>query len=249
MNTYIINLLRSTERRKEMQRQLKKLGLPYIFVEAVDAASIPDEVFHEIAPSPNMRKGEVACVLSHISAYREFLQSGDNYALIMEDDCIINEDLPSLMDDIENYIKPDHITLLTYYWCREGVLRLKVHDRKGGYSFSSPHELWGVARAGAYIVSRKIAQNILDFHRTLVKCTADNWLVYQREGIISGVHCIYPQPVQENPTFGSDIDYVQRRAAKLLKSVMKKIPVLDKIAAKRRQLIANSFKNIEVYET
>jgi len=247
METYIINLARSTVRKKEMQKQLQNLGMPHRFIEAVDARTITQEHFDKIAPAPDTLKGEVACTLSHLKAYDELLKSGHRYGIIMEDDCIIQKDFNALINGIEEYLHPDQVTLLTYYWCREGKLRLRPNLQKGNYQLCTPQETWGVARAGAYIISAEVAERLLNYHGAVVKCSADNWIAYEKAGLISGLCCIHPEPCTENPKFSSEIDYVRGRIALRIKSLISNIPILRSIAEKRRKLIASSFKNIELY--
>ncbi len=251
MNTYVINLKRSESRRLAIETQLKQLKVPYSIIEAVDGEMLEQEFFERVRPGADTRRGEVACTLSHLKVYKTFTEtSQDKFALILEDDSLINEsDLSSLLQDWEKHCDDTKITLLTYYWCREGKLELYPIARSGRYSFCKPAEAWGVARAGAYIISRDCAQKILDYHGDQVKCAADNWITYQKEKTIEGITCMFPQPVAGNNIFGSDIDYVETRFGKMVKrlfdiAVANRLPVISSSILKRRERVASKYKNI-----
>ncbi len=90
---YWINLDRSTDRRQRMETMFKDpvfAGKKIIRVQAVDgkASNIDDILnanFKGMQPE-RFTKLDYACTLSHINAIRQFSQSDDKVALIMEDD-------------------------------------------------------------------------------------------------------------------------------------------------------------------
>lgn len=90
---YWINLDRSVDRRQRMETMFKDpvfAGKKIIRIQAVDgkASNIDDILnanFEGMQPE-RFTKVEYACTLSHLNAIRQFSQSDDKVALIMEDD-------------------------------------------------------------------------------------------------------------------------------------------------------------------
>jgi len=88
---YYINLDDQTERREYMEEQFDHWGITnYTRVSAYDGREddlgdilkgrYPDQV----------TSGEVGCVTSHLKAIKEFYDSGEPYAIMMEDDCSLD---------------------------------------------------------------------------------------------------------------------------------------------------------------
>jgi GR25 family glycosyltransferase involved in LPS biosynthesis len=93
--TVVINLEREQGRRAFMEHELKRLGIPHVFLNAIDGRSYD---FTEVYDETRAKKyhgcplglAEKGCALSHRIALGEFLQSGKQYGLIMEDDIAID---------------------------------------------------------------------------------------------------------------------------------------------------------------
>ena len=96
---FVINLKRSLDRKKHMQALLDPLPLEYEFVEAVDASDLTDEYIREVyddaacqkSISRSLGRSEVACALSHLKAWRLIKERDLEYALILEDDVVIED--------------------------------------------------------------------------------------------------------------------------------------------------------------
>ena len=90
MRIYLINLGRRPDRLAAMQAQAAGLGLPLDRVEAVDAKLVEpallDRWFAAGGPLGEIPRGDKACLLSHRLAWQEFLASGDDHAVFLEDD-------------------------------------------------------------------------------------------------------------------------------------------------------------------
>lgn len=95
----ILNLPRSTDRRAAMSDQLGRCGLHAEFVEAVDGRALDAQeravhraesfaAFH----SP-LTAAEIGCYLSHIKALERIAEAGWPWAVVLEDDVPLREDL------------------------------------------------------------------------------------------------------------------------------------------------------------
>jgi glycosyl transferase family 25 len=102
--TLVINLDRSEARRVRIASHLRRMGLPWTRLTAVDArqltteqrAALDTDAFqrkHGMTPLP----GEVGCYLSHVEAMKQFLASDATYALILEDDALPGGALPEVL--------------------------------------------------------------------------------------------------------------------------------------------------------
>lgn len=98
---YVINLDRSPDRLVKMDARLRQLGVSYERVPGVDGLKLPDAEFRWQTRVNRFYKplsrGEVGCHLSHLEAKRRFLASGAAYALILEDDALMPDELPVLV--------------------------------------------------------------------------------------------------------------------------------------------------------
>lgn len=99
MKIYMISLKRDIERREQMQKKFPRYYPKFHIIDAVDAK---DESSAEIIqkydkPCPHdkrrpLTKGEKCCAISHLLALEDFLQSGDERCIIIEDDIIGTDD-------------------------------------------------------------------------------------------------------------------------------------------------------------
>jgi len=76
----VINLARRPDRRQSVTADFKGLGIPLLFVEAVDGLGMIE------APIPGLSNTEKACWQSHLIAMRNLLNSENDYTLVLEDD-------------------------------------------------------------------------------------------------------------------------------------------------------------------
>lgn len=79
----VINLGKDEERLKNAKDQLSKLGLRYFRVEAVVGEEIDPTLY--FVSNPNV----AGCWLSHVSCYKEFIDSKYTHLLVLEDDFLV----------------------------------------------------------------------------------------------------------------------------------------------------------------
>lgn len=98
---YVINLDRRPEKWKRMQGVLKEVGINGNRFSAIDGMGISDETQIELAGNYPVRmlKGEVGCLLSHVSVIKDAYDRGFNLIWVFEDDIEIVED-PRVMTPI-----------------------------------------------------------------------------------------------------------------------------------------------------
>jgi glycosyl transferase family 25 len=257
MKVYVINMERSIKRRKSMERHLSSLGIDFELIKAIDGRLLSTEPGQDlIADKPPMGKTEIGCLLSHCKVYELMQHSADEFALVLEDDVLISEpDISTIFSLTAPAISKETVTLLTYFWKLDQKLPLrKISDTSykssNGmeYYICEPAHIEGVGRAGAYIISKDCAKRIFDLHHPNIRCRADEWESYDKQGAINGIQCIYPMLVTENPEHGSEIDYTRNKLQSIGKKIIlwtihHNIPVFAALLKKRRAFVSQRYKN------
>jgi glycosyl transferase family 25 len=103
-HTWVINLDRAPERLARIGEQLRALGLPWTRLPAVDARRLTPEQQGALDEAAYRRKhgmtpvpGELGCYLSHVAVMREFLAGDTPFALVLEDDVLLEPALPEVL--------------------------------------------------------------------------------------------------------------------------------------------------------
>jgi GR25 family glycosyltransferase involved in LPS biosynthesis len=177
---YWINLDRSHDRRQRMEQMFKDpifKGKKIVRISAVDGkASNIDKIlqtnFEGMHPD-KFTKVEYACLLSHLNTIKQFSESNDETALIMEDDMTLEfkpywkKSVQQIMDNAPN----DWETIQLCYLISNMVPK-KIYTKNTGNLFST----------GAYIINQNGAKKILNYTTKHVlnqniKHPADDYLI------------------------------------------------------------------------
>ena len=168
-NFYLINLERAKERLALMTKEFQRNHIEFIRIDAVDAKEI-DESSYTIKNmyDRNLVSGEIGCYLSHVKTLKAFLDSPDEFAIIIEDDAILADGFDEIVKkaidsygQLENFNKWDVLKL------KNGKRRnIKVQDIDENYFIgacgtSIPITTIGAiwTRAGAEKFLRKTGYN------------------------------------------------------------------------------------------
>ena len=95
MQAYVLSLTRLENRREHMKEQLAKFDIKANWIDAVDREEFrgfPDDYNSALSHEwlgRDMGLGEIACLMSHLKAYQALIQSGDDWAIILEDDIVL----------------------------------------------------------------------------------------------------------------------------------------------------------------
>lgn len=191
MHCYVINLptaVRRLERtRRELATYCPKLtwSVPPMFV----ATEMSDEQFSKLYDSEKawrlhhyeLSHGEIACALSHQSALRMFLKTGDNCCLIVEDDVLFSPVMGEFLDGLQDWMakrreKPTCVVLSEAAAVRYWTARRWI----GGIRRTSPIVIFG---AIAYAVNRAGAELILKANAVPIHMQSDYWSCYRKSGL------------------------------------------------------------------
>jgi len=88
---YVVSLTRAGERRQTISNALSELGIPFRFMDAVDAADGLEDKWLALTdhdPLYPLSPREYGCALSHRLVYESIIEEGHAHALVLEDDAI-----------------------------------------------------------------------------------------------------------------------------------------------------------------
>ncbi|MDD3448826.1 MAG: glycosyltransferase family 25 protein [Gammaproteobacteria bacterium] len=165
MHVFVINLMRREDRRQGMMQQLDHLDLDFEFVPAVDGANLgrDDMVQYRLSKSAialregGMHQNEIACLLSHMKVYKMILEKNLPYALVLEDDAVLEPALPGILSAIETLPQVWDVIKLNSWPDKKGV---PIGPAGEGFEWSYFKNIGGMT---GYIVSRSGAERMLDY--------------------------------------------------------------------------------------
>lgn len=215
MYSYIVNLPSAVERRKYIKEILKdesKLSLEWI--EAFDARNLSSfdlMKFFDIEKFQkhylkNPRPGEIGCTLSHQLCYKRLLNSTHKYAIIFEDDIILNANLNELIPKIEEFLdveEPRLLLLSGWFWY------------KTKENFDSIRSLCKVVDGyltHAYALNRTAARKMINPYPYFL---ADAWEIFRKKGV--KIYGLIPHPIDQDwsGVFKSDVLTAKSEKTKL----------------------------------
>ncbi len=100
---YIINLDRSQDRWFNMKKQC--IGLNCNRIKAIDGKTLDESEYKNILKTNNMKKNTIACFMSHLKCLKKFINSNDEYVIILEDDVNIVNDFNKKLKNIKKEIE------------------------------------------------------------------------------------------------------------------------------------------------
>ena len=107
LQTWVINLDRAPDRLARITQQLRHLRLPFTRLPAVDAQALTPEQRAALNEPAYRRKhgktpvpGELGCYLSHVEVMRAFIASEAQFALVLEDDVLLHDSLPAVLNGL-----------------------------------------------------------------------------------------------------------------------------------------------------
>jgi glycosyl transferase family 25 len=210
---FVINLERSSDRRKHITSQLDALGLHCEIFPASDGARLSehelgqyDEAYVIGQIARPMSRSEVGCYLSHTGAWQKIVEEGIPWAVVLEDDIEIHSDLKAVLSAISSIP------------CDWDVIRLAglgptpsrpLCDLDGNHRLSVL--LQGASGTQALCISRKGAQKLLRYAYPKIRGTIDDHVIDNSWKTGLRILAVQPYPVSENRKFGSSIESERRQ--------------------------------------
>lgn len=195
---YVVSLKRDTARRDKINADFSALGIAFEFFDAVDAKS-PDcrDVIQQARKTGRgdvMSDGEIACALSHQYLYQKMLAEQHEWAVILEDDVIVDERFKRFMAQLDatalGQLDKQALFLLGG---QQGlhdypVLGLSLFScrRLGGFKFKRVnYNAKKIRRTCCYMMNASMAASIIKFTASYGVYHADSWKLLSQNGIIN----------------------------------------------------------------
>jgi glycosyl transferase family 25 len=256
MHAYVINLARSADRRAHITAELRKTGLDYEIITAVDGRDLdlhdPTIIGSALIARNSFPAGTAGCALSHLRAYRKILEDGLDAALVLEDDVTLPADLGTLADAVAGHLNGAEVALLNYGspdTCKismEGSVELP-----SSRLLALPIDVSQLVNAAAYVITREACKRMNE-SLPPVRANADDWRFFYKEGILDRVRCVLPLTVVKNPKFESTIGFYSLGngfKARLVEPVVRhRIPLFHQVILYRRQRILRQWDRSEIVD-
>lgn len=126
---FVINLKRSIERRREIEKLMSRHSISFEFYEAIDGQLLDRQTIIESrkrsnlwykqdeGPNESMKLGEIGVALSHYNIYQKIIQENIEMAIVLEDDANFDERFGQFLkygDNIYSALKKFDLMLLGY---------------------------------------------------------------------------------------------------------------------------------------
>lgn len=194
IKTYVINLPKDVARKQNMEEVTGQLPcLDVEWVQAVYGKELSEEEIecrfdrkkYQTAYRRLLFPGEIGCTLSHYECYKRMQKSGEQIALILEDDVSFIE-YPSLVNLLQKCVefmkRKEPLVLLLWGGFSYTGDKMFFFDR---YNLYKDYDATSTV---AYFVNASAIDIILKNDRPFQ--VADDWFIYRRQGI--RVVSLYP---------------------------------------------------------
>ncbi|MGM0525216.1 MAG: glycosyltransferase family 25 protein [Pseudomonadota bacterium] len=214
--TFLINLDRSQDRLKKAAEQLQQAGIGFERVPAVDGKQLDQQTIDDAFNAQTAKRrfpydltiGEIGCYLSHVKCWQKIVDEGLDYAVILEDDLLVKDNLSQVIASVPTIkLDWDYLKLAAPFKQRayKSLQRLSKDNQPVElveYTKKSP------TGTVAQIVSRKGAERLLAIRPPFFR-PVDVDLQWQHELGIK-VFGLVPYPI-ENADSPSEIQKLASR--------------------------------------
>lgn len=216
MKIFVVSLSRVEIRTKYIKAHLDSLKVDYELIDAVDYLNLTPADFdvlsdqEAVRQNPYLSQGVIACSLSHVKIYKHIVENNVGVSLIIEDDAALPKNIKKILDIVEREIKDNEIISLSYFNHHQAKEHtdLSRHQRKSvgeGCELVYPADLKDIASSMAYIITKDVAQKMIDIIMP-VSVQTDYWGVYYDKHAFGSFRCLYPVQVKA-AAIRSSIEY------------------------------------------
>lgn len=197
---FCISLTRATARRAAMTKRLDALGFPYQIIDAVDGATLDLSQFGDRLRLDKFRRkfgrdmlpGEIGCFLSHYNLWESLIATGEEYALVLEDDVDLSADFAAVVADVVALELEWDVVLL--HTPRKHRVDSIVRKMGGGdYALGRPKRR--LAGTAGYLIRLRGARRLHEYCREINSPIDIQYGEWWRSGLV--FYCLYPKVVLE----------------------------------------------------
>ena len=178
LKTYIMHYTPLIERKEHMIHQLNNHNIKnYEFIESFDKEVLTDKDLHKF-DLKKLKLSEISLFLKHIKTLKQICNSDDNYALIFEDDVILDV---NFNDKIINYLSqaPDNFDIMFIgSGCDLHISKDRIINDVNIYLKDNWEGDGSCKCADSYIITKKCCLKIIDFfneNSTIIDLPIDWW--------------------------------------------------------------------------
>jgi len=165
--------IRSRFRGEELIADLESQGLAPRRVFGIDASVLNDQQLSgmvdqqasRMIPGRELSLGEVACALGHQEIYSQFLDGEEPWALILEDDAVLVEDIKCVVDQLSKFQNPTIVQLHGTRAGPRGIFLLgkitATKDNGLNSEIAIVRKLEGTYGAYGYLINRSAAEIVI----------------------------------------------------------------------------------------
>lgn len=197
MKIYVLSL-KDSPRRKSFEEDNYFLSKKYIFSNAIDGKLLSNDYISSINKltkryKRNIGRNEIACADSHIAIYKNMIKNNIEWALIFEDDIIIDEKISKLITYNKNKLDRMYLYILGG---QEGLSsrEMIITSQKDIITISDNFEFKKtiasskyIYRTCCYLVHRQLVEKIVAL-REKYFFLADDWNFLYKKNVIKNFY-------------------------------------------------------------
>lgn len=247
MKTFIINLASSTERRAMISAQCHKAGIAYEFIDAVNGKALSEKEISQHTRPVNyaFKPGEIGCALSHINIYRKMVDENIAQALILEDDALLTEQLPEILNSPALQLPENSPVLVLLSQVNKYVNKVVAPVTPA----ASLYPVHSATTSHAYVINLEAARRLLKLLYP-VWMAADKWCLFEELGAFR-LLAVCPAPVllhevaqQTTIQQIDDVENHDRKKRQIWERLMTMRPVKAKLRHRYRRAVVPLFHPI-----
>lgn len=194
---YVVSLKRDSERRNKILKDFSELDIEFRFFDAIDAKDSRNadliESMRDKGVGHEMTDGEIACTLSHQFVYQDMLSNNIDWAIILEDDVIVDHRFKTfltLFNEQENRkLSKDNLYLLggqkgLHDYPVLGVSLFGTQKVAGCNFHRVNFNQKKIRRTCCYLMNNIMARQLIDLTNAYGTYRADSWKLMHQKNII-----------------------------------------------------------------
>lgn len=198
LKVFVVSLSGS-DRRLNIDKQL--VGVNFSFLDAIYGKDLGGKYLESLNSQSwinerykrGLTYGEVGCALSHLQIYKKMLEQDIPWAVVFEDDISVKYPFYDILLKNINKFNPDDIYILGAQEglaCNDYVIMSNKNtielNEEIKFSKTIDSERY-VYRTAAYLISKNVAKNIIDFTEQKF-CLADDWSCFKKNNLFNDLY-------------------------------------------------------------
>lgn len=168
----VINLERDKNKIQRISKILTKEKIPFKRLNAIYGKNLSEEYIKSIVRPTfgriklEMPKGTIGCYLSHLNAWQELLKSNNEFLLILEDDITFKSEYAGKVKQIieKTFEYKNLWDIMSFEIAHKGtplkIKKFQISQIKDEFSLNV--YLTSITHAGAYIINRRAAKELIN---------------------------------------------------------------------------------------